>query len=701
MNHAPARRDVRARVTRLLVMVVLSAAVGCASSPQWVALRDTPRNPLAGPLQLVARSGPKPTPRTEQLLRRYDLRDDLRGSRTEVLTQLSDLHSREPNREHEYALAELAYIAAKHAEPTDRSRALQFYSTSLIHAYRYLFDDTSGEDVNVYDPQFRGASDLYNQSLEGMLRIVRRDGDLRPGVQHTIKTSQHDCSLDVVIKTPGWHAEDFDRFEFVSDYKVQGLKNHYHTFGLGVPLIAIREKHEGETVAEQFYPSNLAFPVTAFLKVSPQTAPTVDAHVGEEEDSTAAPQPMHFVVELYDPLQRQTIDVAEHRVPLESDLSTPLAYFLSQPELSEADISTVGLLFPGKVEQLQGLYMLEPYDPNKMPVVMVHGLWSSPLTWMEMFNDLHSDPLVRQHYQFWFYLYPTGQPFWTSAAEMRADLANMRDKLDPEQQHPALDRTVLIGHSMGGLVSRLQTVESEDDFWETLSDRPFEELDADPEVRERLASTFFFHPNPAISRVVTIGTPHRGSQFSNGVTRWLGSRLITLPQRMMLGRQQILARNRDYFRPDAPLDIRTSIDSLAPDSPLLPVLLTADPAPWVAYHNIVGHDTHGRLGPLFTGEGDGVVPLASARLDAVPQVRSQIEIAADHGSVHRHPQAVLEVRRVLFEQLAELQMPGADVMIASHQEDDRRQPSEPHVSTGQAHRHPPGRVVNPSSIYVH
>ena len=66
-----------------------------------------------------------------------------------------------------------------------------------------------------------------------------------------------------------------------------------------------------------------------------------------------------------------------------------------------------------------------------MPVVMVHGLWSSPITWMEMYNDLRSDPQVRENYQFWFYLYPTGQPFWTSATQMREDLAMMRREVDP------------------------------------------------------------------------------------------------------------------------------------------------------------------------------------------------------------------------------------------------------------------------------
>ena len=110
-------------------------------------------------------------------------------------------------------------------------------------------------------------------------------------------------------------------------------------------------------------------------------------------------------------------------MPLESDLSTPLAYFLSRPEMN-LDTSTLGLLHPEKMLKkpadallgtkapLKGLYMVQPYEPGKIPVLMVHGLWSSPISWMEMFNDLRSRREIRDHYQFWFYLYPTGQPFW-------------------------------------------------------------------------------------------------------------------------------------------------------------------------------------------------------------------------------------------------------------------------------------------------
>lgn len=623
-----------------LALICVLLLTGCASmSNKWVALRSTPRNPLTESLGLLTKQGAKPTERTVQLLRRYNLESSLKGDRRELLAKLGEIDAQNANREHAYAQAELAYVGGKQAERAMRqSQALELYSTSVLHSYRYLFDPKYGGACNPYDPEFRRACDLYNAALEGCLRIVQSRDSLRPGTVQTIKTANHDCRIEVRLESAGWHADDIHHFEFVSDYEVHGLRNHYHNFGLGVPLIAVRQCHPGQDPREEFYPRDLSFPLTAFLRVDLETP-----HSGGVQQA---------VLELHDPLLKPEITVANRLVPLETDLSTPLAHTLSQPALDDTRLSTLGLLKPEKVSREQGLYMLEPFQPGKIPVVMVHGLWSSPVTWMEMFNDLRSDPQIRNYYQFWFYLYPSGQPFWFSAAQMRQDLADMREKLDPQGTCAALDQTVLVGHSMGGLVSKLQTVDSGNEFWGTLSEKPFSALSADDELRERLAQTFFFDPNPSIRRVITIGTPHRGSEFANDTTRWLGRKLIRVPSKLLQGKHQLIARNPGFFRPDAPLDISTSIDSLAPSSPLLPVLLTAHHGPWVRYNNIIGEVPHEGLTKLFSsGKGDGVVTVESARVD---HAESQIIVPAEHSMVHRHPQSILEVRRILLQQIDQL-----------------------------------------------
>ena len=50
------------------------------------------------------------------------------------------------------------------------------------------------------------------------------------------------------------------------------------------------------------------------------------------------------MLELYDPLSNDETLVAGQRVPLESDLTTPLAYFLSKSEMS--NLATPGCCSP-------------------------------------------------------------------------------------------------------------------------------------------------------------------------------------------------------------------------------------------------------------------------------------------------------------------------------------------------------------------
>ncbi len=621
------------------LLLLVGISLGCAQE-KWVRVREVPANPLAGPLQLLSPSGPQPTDRTKLLVRRYGLEEDFRPAANEVLVKLARYNEFEPSTDKLYSLAELSYLAGKHAEPRSRKKALEFHGLAVVHAYQYLFDERFGRYRNPYDPEFRGACDLYNGALESALRIVQKQGKLTPGSTQRIETANHVIEMTTVIRSHLWRAEDFEEFRFVSDYEIRGLRNQYHNYGLGVPLIAVRKHHDNASPEEKFYPPGMSFPVTAFLRCMPSSDLRTGRHV------------VHL--ELYDPLNVSEINVSGRRVPLESDLTTPLAYSLNQKELQELDSSTIGLLNPAKTAKLQGLYMLEPYQPGKIPVLMVHGLWSSPITWMEMFNDLRGSPAIRDRYQFWFYLYPTGQPFWLSAAQLRRDLSEARQVIDPRNRQPALTQMVLVGHSMGGLLSRMQTVESGQQFWQVVSDKPFEQLNASEQARHELAAMFFFQPVPDVRRVITIATPFRGSEFANDTTRWLGSKLIRIPKMLINERQALYRDNPAYFRKGNLLEVNTSIDSLAPDSQILPVLLQAQPGEDIRFHNIVGRLANKGLLRRVTGDGDGVVSVESSHLE---QAASEVTVDADHSSIHRHPLAVLEVERVLLEHLREIDTP--------------------------------------------
>jgi len=656
-------------------MLALTAAVGsgCASR-QWATLRSVPKNPLTEQFVDLKPGGPvNPSGRTLQLLRLYGLEQDLQGDPRELLKKLQTLNEREPSLETLYALSEVSYLTARQIEHSRRKDALDLYGASVLSAYQYLFDPQFHNQWNPYDPHFRGACDLYNGALEAGLRLICKEQPFKPGQFRTIQTAGGAWDITAVVRGGQWKNEDFDHFQFVSDYEMQGLRNHFRTYGLGVPLIAVRRSYKGEPEAAKYYPGDLSFPVTALLR--PVGGFNVYRRTGD----------VHYRAELeiYDPLTTTNIVVNQQRVPLESDSSTPLAYFLSNSKLEQLELkgATMGLLDPerllkelrpGRQDSAMGLYMMQPYEPDKIPVLFIHGLWSSPITWIQMYNDLRNSPEIRRYYQFWFYLYPTGQPFWFSAAQLRKDLADARDVLDPRRENPALDQMVLVGHSMGGLISRMQTLDSGDDFWHMLSDRPFAELQAEPETRAKFQETLFFRPNPSVQRVITIGTPHRGSRFANDTTQWLMSQLIRLPDRLTLldGQERLLWENHGLFRDTRLLKTTTSIDSLSPTSPVFPTMIAARRGPWVHYHNIIGLvPKRGIFGTLAAGT-DGVVSRDSAHLD---DVDSEIVVEADHSTVHIHPLAVLEVRRILLAHVDSLRaLPAAPSYLQATQAPARR-----------------------------
>ncbi|MEO1497944.1 MAG: alpha/beta fold hydrolase [Planctomycetota bacterium] len=624
----------------LALAALLAAPAGCATKEQWIQRRPTDA-PLAARFFSGDDNEAPLSPATAQVAARVGIDPAAPSDRERLLALLKSAHAAEESPEVEFALAELAAVHADElSEGGDSDAALGFYAESLVHGYHALADDPLR--------RIGGATARYNGSLRSLLRLLKERDAVDPGAQIPLPSTDAACAIAVELHSKRWRREDFHQFEFAGDYQVLGLRNHYHTTGVGVPLVAMRMHPDRDHPEDRFYPRKLCYPLTAFMRVEEvKPTPAVPGAAGHRVG-------LRLVLELHDPMEHERLAIAGREVAMASDLTTPLAYFLDQPEFHDEGVSTNGLFMPGKVEPYRGLYLLEPYDPERMPVVMVHGLWSSPATWMEMFNDLRSDPRVRSRYQFWFYLYPTAKPFFVSGANMRSDLADLRRSFDPARSALPLDQTVLVGHSMGGLLSRMQAVDSGNDFWSVVANDEFSGLVADEVTRREMSQMFYFRPNKSVRRVVTIGSPHRGSNLANGVTRWLGSKLIALPVNSMARRQQVFRDNPQLFRPPA-ARMMTSIDSLSPDSPMLTALLGAKSAPWVSYHNVVGDKPRDGVSAWFASRGDGVVSLASARLDDLPGLESQVIVPESHVALHRHPQTVAEVQRVLLAQASELE----------------------------------------------
>ncbi len=144
-----------------------------------------------------------------------------------------------------------------------------------------------------------------------------------------------------------------------------------------------------------------------------------------------------------------------------------------------------------------GIYLTEPFDPNRIPVLMIHGLSSSPLVWRMIAANLTGDARIRKNYQFWYVFYPTGMPIPMSAASLREDIETLRRRYDPRGTSRASRNMVVVGYSMGGVIARMLATSSGDRLWDTIATVPFDQAPLNPEERAELARIIFGSPCPA------------------------------------------------------------------------------------------------------------------------------------------------------------------------------------------------------------
>ncbi len=343
---------------------------------------------------------------------------------------------------------------------------------------------------------------------------------------------------------------------------------------------------------------------------------------------------------IYDAMNVEKVKLGGRRVPLAADFSAPLAVLLTHGANRSIDIE--GMLFIQRNISSAGLVQLQPYDPKKIPVVFVHGLMSRPEAWTQATNHLLSDPKVRERYQFWYFSYPTGLPVWTSAAMLRSELDRFQKTLDPSDTNPNLNQKILIGHSMGGLISSLMIREGGRYLWSQFSDQDFDKVSLSPENMELLRRLIAFGARDDVSRVIFVATPHRGSPLALRPIAGFAAHLIQIPFSSMgqRERQEILALLRDDVRSlfVAPAN---SIRFLRAQSPLLLSILNLPLSRKVPHHSIIGDRGRGNT-PQST---DGVVPYWSSHLDTAV---SEKIVPSGHGA-NENAQGVEEMRRILNE----------------------------------------------------
>ncbi|SCX65453.1 triacylglycerol lipase [Variovorax sp. EL159] len=515
--------------------------------------------------------------------------------------------------------------------------AIDAWLETARYAYAYLFFTARNPRDRAFEDRQTQVRDYYNyavqQAITGLFSRYQKSNPLgAEGAQPAIP------------QVADWHIDsDLSALQLptgamlprelipAASLTFSGLRNIYRRDGFGAELVAVTDErpHQDKVpYRETPFPA-----LTAVLKFD-----------GDDLAQVLATRSLRIVA--FDPYKTSTVKLAGQDIPLAANFTSGYGLWLARSDFA---LQALRSLFGSANGLTQPrIYLMQPYDPNRRTIIMLHGLASSPEAWINVANEVLGDETLRRRYQVWQVYYPTNAPLPINNLAIREAVTQTLAHFDPTGQAEASRNITLIGHSMGGVLSRLMVSSSEDKLWDALLESYPMQGAQQVRIEKRLAPYLRFEPLPQVSDAIFIASPHRGTDFANNrIARWVAN-LITLPV-TMLGQLSDISRELIRIAPGkqdlGPLRIPNSIDNLSDRDPFVRLSSGLPMNPRVRFHSIIGNDTPGV--PLAESS-DGIVPYASAHLDGAA---SELVIPSQH-SVQEDPLAILEIRRILREQLA-------------------------------------------------
>ena len=521
-----------------------------------------------------------------------------------------------------FALAELSFLHGQN------SGKRAYYLATAVYAYSFILPGKRGTPPRGIDPRLRWAADLYNQSLTQAAKS--EDGGYAIPMGGTFKLPFGEILVEFDERDLIWSGFRMKDFVPAADLEIRGLRNRYRIPGIGAALAASIEPIEGKTDKQSMrIPPRLRLPVTAFLRL-------------EDPRAALASGKLKGKLEFYTQDAARTLKVENFvEVPIEYETTSALALTLEGAPVWDFEIAGFrsGDFTIGTANLREGLFMMQPHKTGRTPVVLVHGTASSPARWAELVNELMNDPRFWENYEIWLFMYNTGNPVAYSAMLLRQALTRAVEDLDPDGVDRGIQQMVVIGHSQGGLLTKMTAIDSGMHLWPLKV--PPEELDVGDETRELLTSALLIKPLRFVRRLVFIATPHRGSYQALGILGNFASWLVNMPGRLTRIGLDVLTLQKKGLLLGPMSGVPTSIDNMNPNNRFIRILSEIPIADGVVAHSIVGVEGSG---PPAEG-GDGVVKYSSAHLDGVA---SEKIVRSSH-SMQGNPETIQEVKRILME----------------------------------------------------
>src|SRR5206468_3312999 len=362
---------------------------------------------------------------------------------------LAELHRMRTSRDNErlFALAELSFV---HGRAHNKR---EYVLASAIYAYAFLASaERRAELMPAADPRVRWAVDIYNVAMTFALlesppspangaqppsptnfaQPPPANGAQPPPTEvlltgRTLALPFGQVELESPREQFLWGGYRLTRFIPLIDYQVRGLRNRFRQPGIGLPLAAEVTPVDGPEAdkARKRIPPTIKVPVTAFVRFENIAQSLSDGHV-------------RGIVELHAVDEATTVEGEGLLLPLELDPSAALALGLEGAPVWASELA--GFLRAERSIFGDGLIMMQPYRPGRVPVILVHGTASSPARWADIVNEIQNDPALRTKIQVWLFMYNTSNPVLLSADRLRTALQTVIADLDPDGRDPALRR---------------------------------------------------------------------------------------------------------------------------------------------------------------------------------------------------------------------------------------------------------------------
>jgi pimeloyl-ACP methyl ester carboxylesterase len=501
--------------------------------------------------------------------------------------------------------AEQSIAYADNFKRTNPEKAVGFYLSGVESATSELRKN----------PGNRLALRDYDFALSRVFSVIS-EAHLDPWT-HPLRAPAANGNAYILTQRPAknrlWKAQDYELIPADElDLRGRLIPQRVTREGIGAPLVAIRNP-QAPTIRQPFGPPKVYTSVTAVAEFAGRQCQ----------------------IEFVDPLDTEAVRVSGKSLPCAADFTAPIAVGLAREHPERMGVPA--LLDPDRFAAKARLIQVQPYDAKKIPVLFVHGLQSTPVSWVPMVNAIWSDPVLRQNYQVWVFDYPTGYPVPYSSLLLRRQL-NALDKAFPNHRP-----IVLVGHSMGGILSRLMITDSGGDkLWRYFFGKSPAQTTLSPESKALTREALIFKPQRHVARVIFISTPHRGSVIAQGPIGRIASSLIHRPLKFVRLGPEIMQASVVQEEDPGVLKLRRipdSIDTLSPNEAWVKITSTLPMEKGIPYYSIIGDRGRGDT----PNSSDGVVPYWSSHLGGA---KSEKIVPSAHGA-NQNPEAIAEVIRIL------------------------------------------------------